>query len=110
MSESPSLAGLVDGQLRSTDNEQKFHDMIAKLGDLGANLGDEVAVAMNVGGEEGNHHGTPVLLAEVDANEASFRATVAAEIASFNGSSGKTGRSRSGPTIRPCIPRGLGAV
>jgi hypothetical protein len=89
ISESPSLAQWWTEILRSTDNEHKFHDMIAKLGDLGANLGDEVAVAMNVGGENSDHHGTPVLLAEVT-NEASFRATVAAEIASFNGSSGKT--------------------
>ena len=89
ISESPSLAQWWTEILRSTDNEQKFHDMIAKLGDLGANLGDEVAVAMNVGGENGDHHGTPVLLAEVT-NEASFRATVAAEIAAFNSSSGKT--------------------
>ncbi len=89
ISESPSLAQWWTEILRSTDNEQKFHDMIAKLGDLGANLGDEVAVAMNVGGENGDHHGSPVLLAEVT-NEASFRATVAAEIAAFNSSSGKT--------------------
>jgi hypothetical protein len=89
ISESPSLAQWWTEILRSTDNEQKFHDMIAKLGDLGTNLGDEVAVAMKVGGENGDHHGTPVLLAEVT-NEASFRATVAAEIASFNSSSGKT--------------------
>jgi len=93
ISESPSLAQWWTEILRSTDNEQKFHDMIAKLADLGTNLGDEVAVAMNVGANGGNgdgdHHGTPVLLAEVT-NEASFRATVAAEIASFNSSSGKT--------------------
>ena len=35
--------------LRSTDSEQKFHEMIEKLGALGANLGDEIAVAMNAG-------------------------------------------------------------
>jgi hypothetical protein len=77
ISESPSLAQWWADTLRSTDSEQKFHQMIEKLGALGQNLGDEVAVAMNAG--DGSK-GTPVLLAEVT-NEASFRATVAAEIA-----------------------------
>ena len=54
--------------LRSTGNEQKFHDMIEKLGALGPNLGDEVAVAMNAGGDDGENH-APVLLAQVT-NEA----------------------------------------
>src|SRR3712207_8855413 len=35
--------------LRSAGREQKFHDMIEKIGALGANLGDEVAVAFNAG-------------------------------------------------------------
>ncbi len=77
ISESPSLAQWWSGILRSTDNEQKFHQMIAKLGALGQNLGDEVAVAMNAASGE---KCAPVLLAEVT-NEASFRATVAQEIA-----------------------------
>jgi ferric-dicitrate binding protein FerR (iron transport regulator) len=81
ISESPSLAQWWSGILRSTGNEQKFHQMIQKLGALGANLGDEVAVAMNAGGgvSDGDKC-SPVLLAEVT-NEASFRATVAQEIA-----------------------------
>src|SRR4051794_15796970 len=45
ISESPSLAQWWTGVLRSTDSEQKFHEMIAKLGALGSNLGDEIAVA-----------------------------------------------------------------
>jgi ferric-dicitrate binding protein FerR (iron transport regulator) len=77
ISESPSLAQWWSGILRSTDSEQKFHEMITKLGALGQNLGDEVAVAMNAASDE---KCAPVLLAEVT-NEASFRATVAAEIA-----------------------------
>jgi ferric-dicitrate binding protein FerR (iron transport regulator) len=83
ISESPSLAQWWTETLRSTGNEQKFHEMIEKLGALGSNLGDEVAVAMNAGG--GGNDGdkcSPVLLAEVT-NEASFRATVAQEIAAL---------------------------
>ncbi len=51
ISESPSLAQWWTETLRSTGNERKFHEMIEKLGALGQNLGDEVAVAMNAGGE-----------------------------------------------------------
>jgi ferric-dicitrate binding protein FerR (iron transport regulator) len=77
ISESPSLAQWWSQTLRSTDSENEFHQLIEKLGALGQNLGDEIAVAMNAG--EGSK-GTPVLLAQVT-NEASFRATVASEIA-----------------------------
>ncbi|HTG31953.1 MAG TPA: FecR domain-containing protein [Thermoanaerobaculia bacterium] len=86
ISESPSLAQWWTETLRSSQNEQKFREMIAKLGALGQNLGDEVAVAMNAGGgDNGGNDGdkcSPVLLAEVT-NEASFRATVAQEIAAL---------------------------
>ncbi len=81
IAESPSLAQWWSETLRSTDNEQKFHDLVAKLGALGQNLGDKIAVAMNVGGGSGSDQKSqPVLLAEVT-NEASFRATVEQEIA-----------------------------
>ncbi len=84
IAESPSLAQWWSEMLRSTGNEQKFHDMIEKLGALGANLGDEVAVAMN-SSEDGNGKGhAPVLLAEVT-NEAAFRATVEQELAGHGG-------------------------
>ncbi|HSU81436.1 MAG TPA: FecR domain-containing protein, partial [Thermoanaerobaculia bacterium] len=77
ISESPSLAQWWTGVLRTTDSEQKFHEMIEKLGALGSNLGDEIAVAIDPGqGDKGQ----PVLLAEVT-NEASFRATVQQELA-----------------------------
>ncbi len=79
ISESPSLAQWWTGVLRSTDSEQKFHEMIEKLGALGANLGDEIAVAMDPGTGTGDKC-QPVLLAEVT-NEASFRATVQQELA-----------------------------
>jgi ferric-dicitrate binding protein FerR (iron transport regulator) len=77
ISESPSLAQWWSDTLRSNRNEEKFHDLIEKLGALGANLGDEVAVAMNAGSEKGQ----PVFLAEVT-NAAAFLATVQAETAS----------------------------
>jgi ferric-dicitrate binding protein FerR (iron transport regulator) len=77
ISESPSLAQWWTGVLRTTDSEQKFHEMIEKLGALGANLGDEIAVAMDPGDGDKCQ---PVLLAEVT-NEASFRATVQQELA-----------------------------
>ena len=80
ISESPSLAQWWLETLRSTGNEKKFHEMIDKLGALGANLGDEVAIAMNAGADKTE----PVLLAQVT-NEASFRATVEQEIAAGNG-------------------------
>jgi ferric-dicitrate binding protein FerR (iron transport regulator) len=76
ISESPSLAQWWTGVLRTTDSETKFHQMIEKLGALGANLGDEIAVAMDPGQ---NDKAQPVLLAEVT-NEASFRATVQQEL------------------------------
>ncbi len=87
IAESPSLAQWWGEMLRSNGNDQKFHDMIAKLGALGANLGDEVAVAMNARdsheGQNGGDH-APVLLAEVT-NEASFRAAVEQELANHEG-------------------------
>jgi ferric-dicitrate binding protein FerR (iron transport regulator) len=80
IAESPSLAQWWGDTLGSTRNEAKFHEMIQRLGDLGKFLGDEVAIAMSAGSGD---HGEPVLLAEVT-NEASFRATLEAEIARLN--------------------------
>ncbi|MFL6194371.1 MAG: FecR domain-containing protein [Thermoanaerobaculia bacterium] len=77
ISESPSLAQWWRDTLSSTRNEEKFHEMIEKLSALGANLGDEVAVAMGTGTEKA----APVVLAEVT-NEAAFIAAVQAEITS----------------------------
>ena len=87
IADSPSLAQWWSEMLRSTGNEQKFHDMIEKLGALGANLGDEVAVAFNAGDESNGADHAPVLLAEVK-NEAAFRATVEQELADHNGKHG----------------------
>jgi ferric-dicitrate binding protein FerR (iron transport regulator) len=77
ITESPSLAQWWTQTLQSTDSEQEFHALIEKLGALGQNLGDEIAVAMNAGA---GSKGTPVLLAQVT-DEAAFRATVAQQIA-----------------------------
>ncbi|HEV2851421.1 MAG TPA: FecR domain-containing protein [Thermoanaerobaculia bacterium] len=86
IAESPSLAQWWSEMLRSTGNEQKFHEMIEKVGALGRDLGDEVAVAM-AAGNAGKHDDdcAPVLLAEVT-NEASFRAAVEQEISRQEGS------------------------
>jgi ferric-dicitrate binding protein FerR (iron transport regulator) len=84
IAESPSLAQWWSEMLRSNGNEQKFHDMIEKIGALGANLGDEVAVAFNAGDDQNGKDHAPVLLAEVT-NEAAFRATVEQELAGQGG-------------------------
>jgi ferric-dicitrate binding protein FerR (iron transport regulator) len=86
IAESPSLAQWWADTLGSTQNETKFHDMIQRLGDLGQFLGDEVAIAMNC--SDGSK-GQAVLMAQVT-NEASFRASLEAEVARLNASEGKT--------------------
>jgi hypothetical protein len=98
IAESPSLAQWWGETLGSTQNETKFHDMIQRLGDLGQNLGDEVAIAMNC--SDGSK-GQAVLMAEVT-NEASFRASLEAEVARLNGSEGKTGLKLRRPATRCC--------
>ncbi len=66
--------------LGSSGNEQKFRELIERIGDLGRNLGDEVAVA--IADEE------PVFLAEV-ANEAAFLSVLEQEIAEVNAREGR---------------------
>jgi ferric-dicitrate binding protein FerR (iron transport regulator) len=89
IAESPSLAQWWRETLLSTGNEKKFHDLIAKLGDLGRYLGDEVAVALEAGyGEKC----APVAMAEVT-NEASFRAVLESEIAEINSEHGHSGET-----------------
>ncbi|HVR99519.1 MAG TPA: FecR domain-containing protein [Thermoanaerobaculia bacterium] len=61
--------------LGSSGNDAKFREVIERIGDLGRNLGEEVAVA--IGADE------PVFLAEV-ANEAAFRSVLEQEIARVN--------------------------
>ncbi|HEV2847215.1 MAG TPA: FecR domain-containing protein [Thermoanaerobaculia bacterium] len=88
IAESPSLAKWWADTLRSSGNEQKFRELIQKVGDLGRNLGDEIAVAINADDNHGHGEDGLVLLAEVT-NEAAFRATLEAEIANINVREGK---------------------
>ncbi|HEY0781530.1 MAG TPA: hypothetical protein VGE98_03680, partial [Thermoanaerobaculia bacterium] len=88
IAESPSLQQWWSDTLRSSDNETRFHEMIEKLGDLGQNLGDEVAIAIDPH-HDSDHTGAPVLYAAVT-NETAFRAALTQEIASINTSHGKT--------------------
>jgi ferric-dicitrate binding protein FerR (iron transport regulator) len=70
------------GQAFSTSSDsQRFHDVIAKIGDLGSNLGDEVSVAVTANG--------PVVLAQVT-NPSAFSAALAQEVAEENTKAGKT--------------------
>jgi ferric-dicitrate binding protein FerR (iron transport regulator) len=64
----------------SGERAQRFHEVIEKIGALGRNLGDEVAVAVT---EDG-----PVVLAEVS-DAGAFRAQLAAEAAELAGRHGK---------------------
>jgi ferric-dicitrate binding protein FerR (iron transport regulator) len=91
IAESPSLASWWSEMLRSTGNDKKFHDLIAKIGDLGRYLGDEVAVAIEAGDEKC----APVAMAEVT-NEASFRATLESELGEINFRHGQGGE----PAVR----------
>ncbi|HYO14411.1 MAG TPA: FecR domain-containing protein, partial [Thermoanaerobaculia bacterium] len=84
IAESPTLAKWWKDSLGSTGNEGKFREIIQKIGDLGANLGPEMVVA--VGGE--GEAEEPVFLAEVT-NAAAFRASLEREIAEINGREGK---------------------
>lgn len=76
VAESPALHQWWSQTIGSGENNQKFHEMIERLGALGQHLGDEVAIAMAGAGEDCR----PVLLAEVT-NENAFRAVLEQEIA-----------------------------
>jgi ferric-dicitrate binding protein FerR (iron transport regulator) len=69
------------GRAFAAGKDQRFQDVIAKIGDLGRNLGEEVSVAVT--------HDGPVVLAEVT-NPAAFRAALEAEAAEENAKAGKT--------------------
>jgi hypothetical protein len=88
IAESPSLARWWNDSLAGNQGGQKFREMIAKIGELGHDLGAEVAVALSVRNGEPSD---PVLLAEVS-NEASFRATLEAEVARINARESHAGK------------------
>lgn len=85
IAESPTLAKWWTQTLRSTGTEDKFRELIERIGDLGKNLGDEVAIALDAGQDDCE----PLLLAEVK-NQAAFRAVLEQEIAKINEKEGKT--------------------
>ncbi|HWM93711.1 MAG TPA: FecR domain-containing protein, partial [Thermoanaerobaculia bacterium] len=68
--------------LGTSENEQKFREVIQKIGDVGRYLGDEVAIA--VGGDNQGNDEEPVILAEVT-NEAAFRSVLEQEAAELKG-------------------------
>ena len=72
--------------LGTSDNQQKFREMIQKIGDLGRYLGDEIAIAIPADAA-GNDEDVPVILAEVT-DEAAFRATLEQEIAEIKSKHG----------------------
>ncbi|HET9225815.1 MAG TPA: DUF3352 domain-containing protein, partial [Thermoanaerobaculia bacterium] len=72
--------------LGNSNNQQKFRDMIAKIGDLGRHLGEEIAIAIPADAE-GNDEDVPVILAEVT-NETLFRAILEQEIAEIKAKHG----------------------
>lgn len=73
--ESPALRQWWSQTIGSAGNDQKFHEMIDRLGALGQHLGDEVAVAVAGSGDDS----LPVVLAEVT-NENAFRAVLEQEV------------------------------
>ncbi|HEX6863216.1 MAG TPA: FecR domain-containing protein, partial [Thermoanaerobaculia bacterium] len=72
--------------LGTSEKQQKFREMIQKIGDLGRHLGDELAIAIpaEAEGEDGD---VPVIMAEVT-NEAGFRAILEQEIAEIRSKHG----------------------
>lgn len=81
---SPSLRNWWGETLRSSENEEKFRELIAKIGDLGQYLGDEVAVAIVDADEKDGKESGPVFLAEVT-DEAAFRAVLEREASEIAG-------------------------
>lgn len=64
--------------LGTSEKEQKFREMIQKIGDLGRHLGDEIAIAIPAD-TEGKEEDVPVILAEVT-DETLFRAILEQEL------------------------------
>ncbi|HVG07223.1 MAG TPA: FecR domain-containing protein [Thermoanaerobaculia bacterium] len=72
--------------LGTSEKQQKFREMIQKIGDVGRYLGEELAIAIpaDAGGKDED---VPVIMAEVT-DEAGFRATLEQEIAELKGKHG----------------------
>lgn len=80
VAENPILSDWWSSNLGSSENEARFSDMIERIGALGRNLGEEIAIAVD-------HDEAPVLYAQ--ATGATLRATVEQEIAAINQKAGK---------------------
>jgi hypothetical protein len=87
IAESPTLAKWWQ-QTLGASGQEKFRELIGKIGDLGRDLGPEVVVAVGHLGEGEGKDDAPLFLAEVT-NEAGFRATLEREIAEINAREGE---------------------
>ncbi|HEX7181519.1 MAG TPA: FecR domain-containing protein [Thermoanaerobaculia bacterium] len=85
IAESPVLRQWWSETIGSSQNDEKFHEMIEKLGALGRHLGGEVSIALaaDTGSGAEMHDGQPIVMAEVT-DEAAFRAVLEQEIADLN--------------------------
>jgi hypothetical protein len=84
LAENPLLKQWWDETMGSAEKNERFHETIRTLADLGRYLGEEVGIAVTPDG--------PVVLAEVSA-PAAFRSVLDQEVAAING------RSSDGPRL-----------
>ena len=89
LEDNPTVRQWWSETLGTSDNQQKFREMIQKIGDVGRYLGDEIAIAIPAD-TEGKDDDVPVILAEVT-NEAGFRATLEQEIEELKSKHGGDG-------------------
>lgn len=82
----PTVRQWWNETLGTSEKQQKFREMIQKIGDLGRHLGDEIAIAVPAEAE-GKDDDVPVILAEVT-DEALFRAILEQEIEELKGKNG----------------------
>ncbi|HEX5717830.1 MAG TPA: FecR domain-containing protein [Thermoanaerobaculia bacterium] len=82
----PTVRQWWDETLGTSQKQQKFREMIQKIGDLGRHLGDEIAIAIPADAE-GKDDDVPVIMAEVT-DEAGFRAILEQEIAEIRSKHG----------------------
>jgi hypothetical protein len=82
----PTVRQWWNETLGTSEKEQKFREMIQKIGDVGRYLGEEIAIAIPAEAE--GKEDVPVILAEVT-NEAAFRATLEQEIAELESKHGE---------------------
>jgi len=82
----PTVRQWWDETLGTSEKQQKFREMIQKIGDLGRHLGDELAIAIPADAS-GSEDDVPVIMAEVT-NEAGFRAILEQEIAEIRSKHG----------------------